>query len=143
MDDARLRFQPATRTLPGVICSDSDVPADFVPLRLLVQPGGTCFELTRAEMLLGRHSQVDIRVCLPDVSRRHCRFVFHEGHWQVVDLHSLNGIFVNGVRVDEATLCAEDVLRIGSVTFKVQLAAAASRQLPHILAGPTSQRRAS
>lgn len=143
MDDARLPFQIATRTLPGVVLSDADVPADFVPLRLLVQPGGLCFELTRAEMLLGRHSQVDIRVCLPDVSRRHCRFVFHEGHWQVFDLHSLNGVFVNGARVEEATLCPEDVLRVGSVTFKVQLAPAASHQPARILPGPAPQRKAS
>ena len=50
-----------------------------------------------ADMLIGRHSQADIRLPLPDVSRRHCRFFFGEGVWQVLDLNSLNGVFLNGM----------------------------------------------
>lgn len=102
--------------------ADDELPRDFVPLRLLLQPGGLCVELHKPSMMLGRHSEADVRLALPDVSRRHCRFVFGDGAWQVVDLHSLNGIWVNEVRLDEATLSAGDRLRVGSLTFAVEYA---------------------
>jgi pSer/pThr/pTyr-binding forkhead associated (FHA) protein len=37
----------------------------------------------------------------------------------VVDLDSMNGIYVNGMRVLEATLHDQDLLRIGGFQFKV------------------------
>jgi pSer/pThr/pTyr-binding forkhead associated (FHA) protein len=98
---------------------DTDLPEGFTPLRLLLQPGGLCVELARPDMLFGRHSAADVRLALPDVSRRHCRFVFRDGHWAVVDLDSLNGTHVNGERLAEAVLCHGDTVRIGSFTFAV------------------------
>lgn len=100
------------------------VPTDFVPLRLVLQPSGASIELTQPDMLLGRHSQADIRLPLPDVSRRHCRFFFGEGVWQVLDLNSLNGVFLNGEPVRQATVRQGDLLRIGGFTFAVDLLAA-------------------
>jgi pSer/pThr/pTyr-binding forkhead associated (FHA) protein len=93
----------------------------FVPLRLLLQPGGLCVEMSQPEMIVGRHSSADVRLALPDVSRRHCRFVFGDGHWEVEDLGSLNGVFVNGARLQEAVLSHGDTIRIGSLTFSVDL----------------------
>jgi pSer/pThr/pTyr-binding forkhead associated (FHA) protein len=72
-------------------------------------------------MLVGRHSEADIRLPLPDVSRRHCRLLFVEGCWQVVDLNSLNGVHVNGEAVLQAPLVEGDLLRIGGFTFAVEL----------------------
>jgi pSer/pThr/pTyr-binding forkhead associated (FHA) protein len=77
--------------------------------------------LIRPDMVVGRHSSVDLRLHLPDVSRRHCRFVFAEGNWQVFDLDSLNGVFVNDEAVDQAVLRQGDQIRIGSYTFEVDL----------------------
>jgi pSer/pThr/pTyr-binding forkhead associated (FHA) protein len=101
--------------------SDSDLPSDFVPLRLLLQPGGLCVHLDRPNMIVGRHSQADIRLSLPDISRRHCRFVFADGGWQVIDLYSLNGVFVNGERLHESILRHGDRVRIASLIFEVDL----------------------
>jgi pSer/pThr/pTyr-binding forkhead associated (FHA) protein len=97
------------------------VPADFVPLRLVLLPSRLVVEFTRPETLVGRHSSADVRLPLPDVSRRHCRFVYHHGTWQVFDLASLNGIFVNGVKVTQATLHDRDVIDIGGFRFVVEL----------------------
>jgi pSer/pThr/pTyr-binding forkhead associated (FHA) protein len=72
-------------------------------------------------MVMGRHSSADLRLHLPDVSRRHCRFVFAEGTWQVFDLASLNGVFVNERRIDQAVLQQGDRLCIGSYIFEVDL----------------------
>jgi pSer/pThr/pTyr-binding forkhead associated (FHA) protein len=101
----------------------------FVPLRLLLLPGGLCVELTRPNMLVGRHSEADVRLALPDVSRRHCRFLFQHGHWKIIDLDSMNGIFLNGERMQEAALYDGDQVRIGSFMFAVRLEGH-SRSLP-------------
>jgi pSer/pThr/pTyr-binding forkhead associated (FHA) protein len=97
------------------------VPADFVPLRLVLLPSKLAVEFKRPETLVGRHSSADVRLPLPDVSRRHCRFVYHAGTWQVFDLASLNGIFVNGVKVTQATLHNRDVIDIGGFRFVVEI----------------------
>jgi pSer/pThr/pTyr-binding forkhead associated (FHA) protein len=100
---------------------EADVPEGFVCLRLLLQPGGLRVELDRPDMLVGRHSSADVRLCLPDVSRRHCRFVFSAGRWQVFDLNSLNGVFVNGRRLEQAVLAHGDIIGIGCLTFRVDI----------------------
>ncbi len=101
---------------------DSPAPsAPLLPLRLSVPADGLSVELTRPDMVLGRHSTSDVRVGLPDVSRRHCRFVYADGRWQVIDLNSLNGVYVNEQRVRQATLDHGDRLRVGAVTFEVEV----------------------
>jgi pSer/pThr/pTyr-binding forkhead associated (FHA) protein len=93
----------------------------FTPLRLILQPSGMVLELTQPDMLFGRHSEADVRLPLPDVSRRHCRFQWVNGNWQVVDLKSLNGVFVNEQQVPEAVLRPGDRVRLGGFTFLVDL----------------------
>jgi pSer/pThr/pTyr-binding forkhead associated (FHA) protein len=90
-------------------------------MRLVLRPGGPAVDLTRPDMLVGRHSDADVRLSLPDISRRHCRFVFTANRWQVFDLNSLNGVFVNGHQVQQATVDQGDVIRIGGLTFEVEL----------------------
>jgi pSer/pThr/pTyr-binding forkhead associated (FHA) protein len=58
---------------------------------------------------------------LADVSRRHCRFVFTEGSWQVFDLQNLNGVYLNGERVQQAILRHGDVVSLGGYSFQVEL----------------------
>ncbi|HZT81924.1 MAG TPA: FHA domain-containing protein [Gemmataceae bacterium] len=106
-------------------------PPDFLPLRLVLQPSGWSVELTQPDVLVGRHTEADVRLPLPDVSRRHCRFVFADGCWQVHDLNSLNGVWVNGQQVRHAYLHHHDQLRIGGFTFVLELRAAdPTEQLP-------------
>jgi hypothetical protein len=137
MDECRRTLGSAGRTAQGLpLAHPIESPGDFVPLRLLAQPGGLCIELTKPDMLIGRHTEADVRLALPDVSRRHCRFVFAEGHWQVIDLNSLNGVYVNDERLQEATLCQGDLIRIGGLTFLVDLSAGQGQ-------GPVIQRKAS
>jgi pSer/pThr/pTyr-binding forkhead associated (FHA) protein len=93
----------------------------LTPLRLLLQPSGMALELTRPDVLVGRHSDCDVRLPLPDVSRKHCRFQFHGGCWQVVDMQSLNGVFVNDQPVERVVLRQGDRVRIGGFIFVVEL----------------------
>jgi pSer/pThr/pTyr-binding forkhead associated (FHA) protein len=98
--------------------SEHAIPA----LRLVVLPEGRPIELTKPVVVVGRHTDVELRLAYPDVSRRHCRLVFDDGVWQVNDLDSLNGIYVNGERMQEATLYEGDRLRIGEVTLLITAA---------------------
>jgi pSer/pThr/pTyr-binding forkhead associated (FHA) protein len=57
----------------------------------------------------------------PDVSRQHCRFQFTDGAWQIVDLDSLNGVYVNGARVRQlAVIQPGDQIRICGIELAVE-----------------------
>ncbi len=147
---------PAPR-LHRVDVEDTLLPADFVPLRLRLQPGGLCVELTKPNTLLGRHSEADIRLALPDISRRHCCFHFADGIWQVTDLNSLNGTFINEERLQECPLAHGDRIRIASLTFLVEILpvrppltlptpeeearASVLKSIAEVLPGPTQDKR--
>lgn len=105
---------------------DMDDPREVVPLKLVIQPGGMAVKVTRPDTLVGRHAGVDLRLPLADVSRHHCRLVYQERIWEIVDLNSLNGVYVNGTRVERSVLCHRDQVRIGGFIFEVDLAAGQS-----------------
>jgi pSer/pThr/pTyr-binding forkhead associated (FHA) protein len=122
MDDPKPPPEAGSLPLQGPHWNAGAVaPAGFFPLRLILYPGGCAVDLTRPDMVVGRHSTADVRLHLPDVSRRHCRFVFLDGGWQVFDLHSMNGLFVNNLKVEQAEVRHQDLIRIGSYTFEANL----------------------
>jgi pSer/pThr/pTyr-binding forkhead associated (FHA) protein len=97
-----------------------EAPPGFVPLYLVLEPVGPRIEVHRPDVTVGRHSEVEVRLGMPDISRRHCRLVFEDQHWRVHDLKSLNGVFVNGERMQEAALHHRDHLRLGTCAFIVE-----------------------
>ncbi len=100
----------------------SDEPAAaFAPLRLVLQPTGAVLEVSQAEVIVGRHSEAEVRLPLPDVSRRHCRIVHNGEKWEIIDLESLNGVWVNDRGVERAVLNHGDRIRLGGFTFMVDL----------------------
>jgi len=98
----------------------------FQPLRLRLQPGDHVIDLTQPDVLLGRQGDADLRMPQPDVSRQHCRFQFTGDNWQILDLDSLNGVFVNGARVRRlAILQPGDQIRICGIELGVEETATA------------------
>ncbi len=122
MDDVSPAREDAAPAAPP----QRPVPPDFVPLRLFLHPGGAMVEVPLRDALVGRHTDTDVRLPLPDVSRHHCRLVWDAGRWQVLDLNSLNGVFVNDRQVRQATLQAGDLLRIGGFVFRVDVSGTAT-----------------
>ncbi len=71
------------------------------------------------ELVIGRHHACDVVLPSPDVSRRHARFFYRDGHWIVQDLESTNGTLVNGERVGRRRLHAGDELILGTQRLEV------------------------
>ena len=89
----------------------------------LEQPGEyLCYEengeqravaLTREWTRVGRSLAADIRFDDPTVSRRHALIVRHPDGVRLLDDRSLNGVFVNGARVDGKALRDGDEIIVG------------------------------
>lgn len=71
------------------------------------------FALEREWTRVGRSLAADIRFDDPTVSRRHALIVRQPDGLRVLDDRSLNGVFVNGERVEWSTLADGDVIMIG------------------------------
>ena len=73
---------------------------------------------------MGRAGRADFVVDAGMVSRFHCRLTAGISELEVLDLDSTNGTFVNGMRVERASLKDGDRLGIG----RVELMISCSRQ---------------
>jgi DNA-directed RNA polymerase subunit RPC12/RpoP len=73
----------------------------------------SAFELKREWTRIGRSLAADIRFDDPTVSRRHALIVRQPDGLRVLDDRSLNGVFVNGERVEWSTLADGDEVVIG------------------------------
>ncbi|GAA1480125.1 FHA domain-containing protein [Gordonia sinesedis] len=74
---------------------------------------GSRFLLDQATTSAGRHPDSDIFLDDVTVSRRHAEFRLGDNEFQVVDVGSLNGTYVNREPVDTATLSNGDEVQIG------------------------------
>jgi pSer/pThr/pTyr-binding forkhead associated (FHA) protein len=74
---------------------------------------GSRFLLDQPTTAAGRHPDSDIFLDDVTVSRRHAEFRLESGEFQVVDVGSLNGTYVNREPVDAATLANGDEVQIG------------------------------
>ena len=86
---------------------------------------GESYPLESIEIVIGREAGVEIQIDSPGVSRRHARLLQHEDSYQVEDLGSSNGTFVNGQRlVSPQLLKAGDQISLGlSVSLEYQVEA--------------------
>jgi pSer/pThr/pTyr-binding forkhead associated (FHA) protein len=69
--------------------------------------------LTREWTRIGRSLAADVRFDDPTVSRRHALIVRHPDGVRLLDDRSLNGVFVNGARVDGRVLKDGDEIIVG------------------------------
>lgn len=69
--------------------------------------------LTREWTRIGRSLAADLRFDDPTVSRRHALIVRHPDGVRLLDDRSLNGVFVNGARVDGRALQDGDEIVVG------------------------------
>ena len=80
---------------------------------------GTRFQIGEKGLMIGRDSECAIHVNDNSVSRRHAAIELRpNGEYQVIDLASSNGTFVNDNRVGTATLKDGCYLRVGNCMFR-------------------------
>lgn len=105
----------------------ADTAAGEGPLLVVVkgpQPGER-FYLEATQLSVGRDPESDIFLNDMTVSRAHAVLSVVDGSVEIKDLGSLNGVYVNGESVAEATLAGGDAVQIG--TFQMTFIAGTRR----------------
>lgn len=82
-------------------------------LQIISADGHTRNVPVRAGMALGRSLECDVDLLDPAVSRRHAEITQRGDEWVISDLHTGNGTFVDGERVQEAVLNEGCEIKIG------------------------------
>src|SRR5713101_2246747 len=88
--------------------------------RLVARDGplkGSVYSLDEGEFSVGRNPSNRLSVSDPSLSRQHCVITFRGGQFEIRDLESRNGTFVNGVPVRERILADGDEVQIGNSLF--------------------------
>jgi adenylate cyclase len=93
--------------------------AHLVHGQLIPVGGGDPIPLIREVLTVGRLESCDIRLRQPNVSKSHCRLIYHNGFWWIEDMGSTNGIKVNGIRVSRKILHPDDTVTIAKRTYTV------------------------
>ncbi len=79
---------------------------------------GTVRSLDGGALSLGRDPSNHVMVGEPAVSRKHCVISqVADGEYEIADLESHNGTYVNGVKVDRTGIGHGDRIRIGTSEF--------------------------
>jgi type II secretory pathway predicted ATPase ExeA len=131
--DARVARQAAAllasrheSKLEAALAAEPEAEPPRSPLpqgHLLISRGGKL--ISRVPLgqrtLVGRSEHNDACLPSPYLSRHHAVIVGTPEGYYVVDLNSMNGIALNGRRIDRAVLCDQDVLAVGPFRIKVQI----------------------
>jgi pSer/pThr/pTyr-binding forkhead associated (FHA) protein len=93
-------------------------------VKLVIERGRTrtrVVRLSSPETIVGRQRGCTVRIPSAEVSRRHCRLRQEDGYVTVEDLRSVNGTYLNGMRVVNREIVRPgDHLEIGPVRFVVE-----------------------
>ncbi|MBS0262192.1 MAG: FHA domain-containing protein [Planctomycetes bacterium] len=79
---------------------------------------GTRFEIESDEVGLGRGVHNSIRIHDTEVSRAHAKLVHKSGRFQLHDLNSSNGTYVNGSQINTRDLVTGDEIQIGRTVMR-------------------------
>lgn len=77
--------------------------------------------LRKPAQVIGRSTDVAVRIPSSAVSRHHCEITVADGKVVIKDLGSSNGTYVNRKRVQQAAINAGDLLAVGDKVFVVRI----------------------
>jgi Nif-specific regulatory protein len=75
---------------------------------------GTTFSINEADVTIGRGPSNSICIADPLLSRQHCRITREGDAFNLSDLGSFNGTFVNGIPVKKQAIAHRDLIRTGN-----------------------------
>ncbi|MGC1951830.1 MAG: FHA domain-containing protein [Gammaproteobacteria bacterium] len=130
------KFEDLTIIQENKIPAEQTPPARLICLDDLLEDTLKNLEiaLTDGEQTIGRAAQNSICLVYKKISRQHARIYPHNGSWEIEDLQSANGVFVNEQRVTRSRLGHGDIVRLGPVPFRFEL----ERPAPAEQASPPS-----
>jgi len=96
------------------------VHSGLVPIKVVAELGGEALpeRVFLKSFRIGRTPECDFQVADDCVSRTHVEVVFEAGHWWVKDLHSTNGTYLNGIRIERELLPVQAKLELGYGTLR-------------------------
>ncbi|MEM1024706.1 MAG: GGDEF domain-containing protein [Myxococcota bacterium] len=98
--------------------SDRDVLSESCLVVIYGDQLGRRHPLVGAEIAIGRGPENDIVIDMDNVSRRHARVLSKDESFEVMDLRSTNGTYVNDAEVDRHVFVHGDLLKIGGSILK-------------------------
>lgn len=107
---------------------ESSIPSgDQKKDMVIVSRGGAIVERAalRANMVIGRAAGLDLQIEDATLSRVHAMLQTDANRWFVVDLNSLNGTILNGIKVmpmQATQVVSGDVVSLGDFTLRFQIA---------------------
>ena len=85
------------------------------PQSFLIVNGTRVYRLNRKTISIGRHTDNDIVISDPHVSRHHAQLRLNQGYFILLDLNSTGGTSVNGERITQKVLQAGDIISLAGV----------------------------
>ncbi len=105
------RFPDTTAMPPSPITNSSHkLPEDAY----LIVHGSQSFPLEKIIINIGRHSENDLVINDPHISRHHAQLRVINHQYVLFDVGSTGGLFINGKRITQGTLRSGDVIRLGT-----------------------------
>jgi len=105
-----------------------------IPCLLAVNPASPVtreFKLLKSQVVLGSDERNDFVISDSTVSRRHAKITYHRGRYELTDLGSSNGTFLNGRKIGKAVRLKEGAeLRFGNSRFVFSMATPAQASKP-------------
>ncbi len=71
----------------------------------------------KRRVLIGRGEDCDVQLSSDRISRHHCEVLYKNGHYEVHDLGSTNGTYLNGRRISTAVLENGSVINVPTQVF--------------------------
>ena len=100
---------------------------------------GRAHALSGASVTIGRQDDNDITLDHPTVSRHHARLTWQGQAYRIEDLGTVNGTWVNGVRIDAPVLLRPgDTIGLGPEVVLSAVPAPAPRAPPAVVSAPPS-----
>jgi hypothetical protein len=92
------------------------------PMRLVaIDTGSSTLRLSgAAPRTVGRDRGNDLVLPHPEISRRHARIEVDRQEWRLVDLHSRNGTWINGERINAEAVTVGDEVAFAGLRFAVE-----------------------
>jgi hypothetical protein len=92
------------------------------------QHKGEDFRLRSGKNVIGTAADCDIVLTDKKISRKHATIRFEGGEFQIADLDSSNGCFVNDEKIQKHDLIDNDMIKLGDIEFEFKARALRQRR---------------